>query len=300
MPNLAFRFPESFPASLALALEMIAATRLVTEGDLVSALILACIVDANIGHLDDGVARSDLAPTVGAEATDALRRPIRCQRIAESLDVPRQTARAKVARLTELGLLISTPAGLILPSSVMTSEPFRPVIAGLLRAKVRFVARIGAAGEGDLRLGERVGEPVWSHSGPLVRVAIRHVLRTVDVARGLLPESAPLVVLIFMALLREATERRGAEFGHREVNARLLAESLGIPRETARRRFGELAAHGMLLSRHGAHALDLAALPGLHAATETLAADTRRAVRGLRQAGVLGPASTAELRHVRA
>ena len=64
-------------------------TRDCVGGDLQRALVFAAIIDANVGHLDDNPEASVRAAALDPTYPDDLRRPIRSQRIAESLEIGR-------------------------------------------------------------------------------------------------------------------------------------------------------------------------------------------------------------------
>lgn len=279
--------PPAF-ASLTLCLEFIRVTRECVGGDLQRALVFAAIIDANVGHLDDNPEASVRAAALDPTYPDELRRPIRSQRIAESLGLPRQTIRNKVNQLVDMGIVVETEAGLIIPTGSLVTEAFLLALEAYLNALAAHIAALANSGAAGLETSERLIDPIWPVSGADMRMATRHVLRTIGEVREEVGFEGLLMEFVMIGVLRETARAHAAGIEPRLTGLR-LAETLGVPRETLRRQLRALSALGRLEDRSwGVVVPDiLFDSPSARNMIERIERDAGRMVRRLRNVGAI-------------
>lgn len=282
--------PPPTRASLSLCLEFIRVTRDCVGGDLQRALVFAAIIDANVGHLDDNPDTSRRAAALDPTYPDELRRPIRSQRIAESLDLPRQTVRNKVNQLVAMGMVRESEAGLIIPTGSLVTDAFLLALEAYLGALATHVAALAEVGAAGLTPAERLIDPIWPVSGAAMRIATRHVLRVIGEVREQIGYEGLMMEYVMIAVLRETARAQAAGTTPRITGLR-LAETLGVPRETLRRHLRALSALGRIEDRSwGVVVPD--ALFGTASAQvmiDRIEADAARMVRRLRNVGAVVP-----------
>jgi hypothetical protein len=90
-------------------------------GDLVDTLVSLALIQANVGHIDNPIG----APADGIRADgavpDALRRPVSVLALADTLGLPYETTRRRLAQLAAAGYCTRVPGGVITP--VATDGP---------------------------------------------------------------------------------------------------------------------------------------------------------------------------------
>jgi len=271
-------------ASIDLTLTFIRVTRDCTGGDLVRALIFAGLIDANVGHLDDNPETSRRAAALDPDYPDSLRRPIRAQRIAESLGLPRQTTRNKINQLLGMGLALEGPDGLIIPSTALISESFLLALVDYLAALAAYVAQLAPAQAVGLAEGESLVDPIWPVSGAAMRMATRHVLRVVGELRDLLGFEGMMEEYVLLGLLQETIAAGGGQ-----ITGLSLAQKLGVPRETVRRHVAALRAQGRLDAAADGFSVTDRELssPPVQALMGRIEADGARMIRRLRGVGAI-------------
>ncbi|MCI3135031.1 HTH domain-containing protein [Phenylobacterium aquaticum] len=276
--------PAAVRASVHLTLAFIRITRGCTGGDLVRALIFAGLIDANVGHLDDNPETSRRAAALDPDYPDSLRRPIRAQRIAESLGLPRQTTRYKINQLIQMGLAQEGPDGLIIPSAALISDSFLLGLVDYLAALAAYVAELAPLQAVGLAADERLVDPIWPVSGAAMRMATRHVLRVVGELRDLLGFEGLMEDYVLLGLLHETIAAGGGQ-----ITGVSLAEKLGVPRETVRRHLAALRAQGRLEAGAGGFSITASQLssPPIQALMGRIEGDGARMVRRLRGVGAI-------------
>lgn len=280
--------PSPTRASLALCLEFIRISRDCVGGDLPRALVFAAIIDANVGHLDDNPETSQRAAALDPSYPDELRRPIRSQRIAESLGLPRQTVRNKVNQLMAMGIVQETEAGLIIPTGALVTEAFLLALEAYLGALARYVATLSGGRAAGLAPDERLLDPIWPVSGAAMRIATRHVLRVIGEIRQEIGFEGLMMEYVMMGVLRETARAEAAGVAPR-ITGLALAETLGVPRETVRRQLRALSTLGRLEDQSRGVVLppDVFETPSTRAMVERIEQDAARMVRRLRQVGAI-------------
>jgi predicted transcriptional regulator len=280
--------PSPTRASLILCLEFIRVTRDCVGGDLSRALVFAAIIDANVGHLDDNPEASKRAAALDPDYPDELRRPIRSQRIAESLGLPRQTVRNKVNQLVAMGIVEETEAGLIIPTASLVTEAFLLALEAYLSALAEHVAALAESGAAGLTPGERLIDPIWPVSGAAMRIATRHVLRAIGEVRQEIGFEGLMMEYVMIGVLRETARAHAAGQVPRITGLR-LAQTLGVPRETLRRHLRALSALGRIEDRSWGVVVPEALFdtPSAQVMVERIDRDAARMVRRLRNVGAI-------------
>ena len=281
--------------------------------DVEAAIIFLAILEANGRHIvrQPGFA-ADLADESVAPPGEAPR-PISRQAVAESLGIPRETVRRRVSDLIERGFLVKTSGGVITTRAVVGGEQFvaaRHLIAAHIRQLV-------------LDLRQYAGMPIPGESssqddlnGWLVEpgelrianaLAIEFVLRYAREAAALFGNDYEGAV-IFLTILeingrqnirqpwfvRDFADVRislPAEMA-RAISRQGVAESLGSPRETVRRKIADLVQKGLLAEAPGGVITTRGVIGGEHflTAQQHVVGYLRQFLIGLRQYTEMRPA----------
>ncbi|TPW02342.1 MAG: hypothetical protein FD125_2107 [bacterium] len=250
-----------------LQLAYVEITRGLVDGDLVSSLLVPAILDANVGHLDADPDISRRHQALDAAYPDELRRPANALSIAQFLDLPRETARAKLTGMVASGLLRRTQAGYILPAATLVSDGFLPSIPRYLDALDGFISGLGLIRAFGLRPGSRLAHPVWPVAWAAMRLSTAHVLRETAYTRELTPGMNLTACYILLTVsqsvggqLRLASQMParggvlaalGPTFG--PVRGAAVAARLGLPEETVRRHLKQLVEAGYLCRVRGGY-----------------------------------------------
>lgn len=289
--------------NIRLNLDVIQATGRCLECDLETGLIFAAVLAGNAAAIeeDPALARQYAASPV----PDDLRRPIRVQRIAESLGLPRETTRTKAAAMVRQGLLAETGTGLIVPAATLGSARLMPMTGAHLSALARCIERLAVAGCADLDPRERLATLPFPSMWGAMRAITQHVLRgVVDLNAYIAPVNLMQAYLMLAILDRSAWALSAGDMilhaDHDDppppsalalVSAQGLAKSLGLPRETVRRNMQALVLSGHLRQEPGGFAIrdsvrDIGARRERDVQQRT-SADLTRLVRKIRNIGAL-------------
>jgi predicted ArsR family transcriptional regulator len=217
--------------------------------------------------------------------------------VALTLGLPRETIRRKINALMEMGLLRFVEAGYLVPADthgnpVMVRETLQDSAAA--RAYFTLMARAGAVTPQDAATAaERPHLPRM-----ISRAANAYCLAVLEELRRLF-DGEMMVGLIFCAIANanarrpggEADEALGPERPASPITALALAETVGLPRETARRHIKKLAQLGFCEGgRRGLIVPEpVLSRPAVHATFERTQAGTRRFLHQLALAGVMSP-----------
>jgi DNA-binding Lrp family transcriptional regulator len=222
--------------------------------DFVDALVLMAVTQANVepvlrdAELNRRYATYDQAPP------DDLRRPISVNALSQSLGIPFETVRRRVARLATIGLYRVGPHGVIVPGWVLRISSHKAAaVAGYDRARTLYwrLVRLGARPEIP---------PATPWEGPpalraVARSSADYLLRLVATTTAELGDVVNAAV--WLEVLRSSHEHLPEAAGicgedRRPVRISTVAKRIGIPHETARRRAAELVARGACeLTREG-------------------------------------------------
>jgi len=244
--------------NIRLILDIIQATCDGLDGDLEKSLIFAAVSAANVGQLDDDPTLS--LQYAATSYPDELRRAIRIQRIAESLDLPRETTRVKVNSLRAEGVLQTSEAGLLISSQTMMDPRFRPMLTRYVAALDRAIERLAASESAGLARNERLARPPFPAVWGAVRFATQHALRGTVELRSYASPLSLLGSYIFLAMadVTAAHFSEGDQIvfadhddpppnaARQVISASALAARLGMPRETVRRHLKALVRDGWL------------------------------------------------------
>jgi DNA-binding transcriptional ArsR family regulator len=227
--------------------------------DVIDGLLMAAISQANVAQITRSPELQRLYATLDQPPPDELRRPVSISAIANSLRIPFETARRRIAALTELGIIKSTPKGLIIPTAPLNS-PFYRITAEAHYTLVRNLY-FRLRGIGLLEDLPRPNGPPFDPEHPPVRLVIRlsgdYLLRLSD---PLTQHVGDLVSgLIMMDVIHANTEHLADSEGgdddagwaaegfvpddlRKPVRVAALSERLGIAQETVRRHLTRLVA----------------------------------------------------------
>ena len=115
------------------------------DGDFKAMIVFMAIQHANVEYMEADPQRA--ASQFGGYPDDALRRPITAHALAQSVSLPPETCRRYVKRLVDQGYCRRVGGrGLIVPSEVMTREPFATTVDATYDAFVALLRGLGAIG----------------------------------------------------------------------------------------------------------------------------------------------------------
>lgn len=229
--------------------------------DIIDGLLLVAISQANVALITRDPDLQRTYATLDRPPPDELRRPVSVNALAGSLRLPFETTRRRVAGLVKVGVLQSTPRGVILPTAPLNSPFYRVAAAanyGLLRTLYYRLRKIGLLTE-----LARPNAPPFDPGRPPVRLVIRlsadYILRLVDPLNRHLGDLVSGLILldVFHANTEHLADTQGGEDSgdwteggfvsdndRRPVSAAEIARRLGIAHETVRRRLTRLVSAG--------------------------------------------------------
>lgn len=224
-------------------------------GDIVDRLLVAAILDANLAPVKQDNALQIAYAALEDAPPDELRRPISVNAVAQSLGLPFETVRRRVAGLARSGALVVAPGGVLVPPAAIASPAFKAMSLARYQRLRRFHAELKAADA--LPVLDPGGEPLALPPGdPPVRIANRllaeHLMRFIESATRRVRH--PLSALTLLHIVRGNTEQAslaelesafsGVGVPMRPVTIATLASRLNVPGETLRRRTAELVRAG--------------------------------------------------------
>ncbi|MFN3513480.1 MAG: hypothetical protein ACK41C_10565 [Phenylobacterium sp.] len=251
--------------TIAYVLDRAALMRSLFDEDLVAALTLETVNLANLSHLREQKAFGARSGPVSRE----LRRPITAYALAVSMDIPRETVRRKVKRLVELNFLEETSAGLLVRPERLGEPDVQHAIHQNLLLTVQLCRDLTELGVAD---AQAISTPRGLHAHATTRVTSAFMLRFLEDARAL-SQGGVQAALIYLALLRgnlrhldpssDRTTLEGVvpDALRRPVPALTLAEELGLPRETVRRKAARFVSNGYARAEPGGLVAQPLALP---------------------------------------
>jgi len=258
-PSVALASPPVAPdlwrltrVSLPYLLDSIAISR--DGADVIDTLLLAAIGEGNLARMSrDASLQMTYAAT---PPPDDMRRPVSINAIAESLALPFETARRRIARLADKGACVIVPGGVIVPQAQRETPEFTAMCRARYERLKRFYFDL-AAEKALPPLADAAREPAALPPGvePFLvdnRVLTDYLLRFIDNARRLVGD--PLTGLMLLEMARSNTEHLTPaqmdaivpvpERRRRPVSTVHLAKRVGLPTETARRRIAVLESEG--------------------------------------------------------
>jgi hypothetical protein len=229
--------------------------------DVIDGLLMAAISQANVSQITRSPELQRAYATLDQVPPDDLRRPVSISALANSLRIPFETARRRIAALIELGVVRATPKGVIIPQGPLNSPFYRMAAEAHYHLVRNLYFRL--RGIGLLEDLPRPNGPPFDPEHPPVRLVIRlsadYLLRLAELMS--LHVGDLVTGLIMMDVIHANTEHLpdsegGAAYGdwspegfvadsrRRPVRAAILSERLGIPQETVRRRLNQLLKSG--------------------------------------------------------
>lgn len=227
--------------------------------DVVDGLLLAAISQANIAVIARSPELQRAYAGLDQPPPDDLRRPVSISALANSLRIPFETARRRVRNLIDLGVVRATPRGVIIPQAPMASPFYRLGAEANYHLIRNLYFRLRGIGMLD-DLPPPVGAPLDPQDPPhrlVMRLSSDYLLR---LAEPISLYMGDLVGgLILMDMIHANTQHLSDSDGgadddawspegfvddarRRPVRVATLAERLGIPEETVRRRISRLTA----------------------------------------------------------
>lgn len=217
-----------------------------SKGDIVDAVLLTAIMDADIGHLDEIATLGWRYATYADGPPDGFRRPTSVRSLSDRLGLPYETTRRRVEGLIALGRCVRTEHGV---HARLIDEPRHHAGSQANYAAVRTLLR---------DLSSRVPEVDWPKAGasdpkagePPLRLvnrrcaafAVDTLARIADVAGGY--DEA----LVYMGMV-EATGRGASGDAWPTLRASSLARSLSQPVPSVRRRLHTLRTRGLITAQ---------------------------------------------------
>lgn len=268
-------------------------------GDLkpLDGLIVLAVNQANISPLRRDPEARERYGTLEAPAKDEERRRVSISAVASSLELPFETVRQRIKRLTAQGVCAMGPDGVFVPASYLSSERY---LVSVMFAYARLKEMYETLARQDLvgrlpapNYDTSDAEPIRGAAG----LVADYVLRVTDPLRA---EAGDVVsTLILMALVVETLTRE--EKDTPALSNRVLSERLKQPAETVRRHGLKLVEDGLATRRDGGLVLNGATLsrPRMTLLLMQNAVHLKRLLDGLAERGILaawqGPVSKAEV-----
>lgn len=223
---------------------------------LIDGLLLMGIVQANVGLVTREPELQRTYAAYDAPPPDELRRGVSVSAIANSLSLPYETVRRRVAGLERKGLCVVNEKGVHVPNEVLTSPEHMAGSFAVFERLRQLYYRLNDVGA--LRgFPQADPQPPADMVRAIMRVFGDYFLRVVDaVSRGVGDIMAGLVLLgILTANTAHLPDQEGGQEGagpsnfvpdslRRPVSVAALARRLRLPEETVRRHASQLVADG--------------------------------------------------------
>lgn len=216
-------------------------------GEVNSAAIMIALMSANIAHIDNDPELRHAYAAYDSAPPDDIRRPATGLAVAKRLALPRETVRRQIKALVEAGLCQKTQGGYLVPLARINSLAHRTSAATNLadvRQLLRDLQRL--APEGGWPVVTR-GSPADLFPDPPLRLVNR---RTAEFGLDLMTHLAAAAggyeeFVAYMAIV-EATDRHAEGEPPRSASVNMIAQSLGMPYESVRRRVARVAERGLI------------------------------------------------------
>jgi hypothetical protein len=231
------------------------------ERDFIDGLIICIVVQSNVAPILRDPALQRAYATLAHPPPDELRRPISISAVANSLGLPFETTRRRVAKLAARGRCVVTPTGVLVPSARLTRPAYnRSAAAVYLRVRAMFQDLRGAGLlDRFVTPGAKPAsrpEDAWPVRA-VIRLVTEFVLRFLDPMQerlgGLIPAFVAMELnnantehMPLRAVPQDGFSPEGLllEARRRPISASGLARRLGIPAETTRRYLLQLSRDG--------------------------------------------------------
>lgn len=258
--------------------------------DLVDALIVVAITQANVEPVSRDVVLQRRYATFDQSPPNELRRPISVNAVAHSLGMPFETVRRRLVKMSRLGVFKTTKQGIYFPTRIVPDGRHRAALElGYARIKTLHEALVLDG------WGQDYGPASpWAGESPLrlvARVSSDYLLRFVHL---LMEETGdPVAAAVWLAIFCDSPavadqDRRTARSPNRPLTQAALARRLRLPGETTRRRIHELAEMGLCSqsSRGVMVTASVLARPGVQRLLKRNRHDLRRMFSTLAEFGI--------------
>lgn len=268
------------------------------DRDAYDAFILSAIANASLSSINRDASTSAQFGSAERAAPDEALRPISINAVAQSLDLPFETVRRRVAGLVREGLIAATPNGVVVLASTISSAAYTAMLEANYRLAGAFYRDLRALGSAP---APSAPSEDLSSQGPLIRVVGRAIsdyfLRAAQALvplGGSLPTISVLVEIVLANTAKMDDQalsdwvRTAGRSGH-PVSVVEVARRFFLSRETARRHVGLLQELGLVVRvRRGLVAVaPMQVQARLLQIAQANFADTRRFFATLDRAGVL-------------
>lgn len=225
--------------------------------DVIDGLLLAAISQANVAQITRNPELQRRYATLDQPPPDELRRPVSVSAIANSLRIPFETARRRIATLADLGIVVAHPRGVVVPTGPLNSPFYRMGAAAHYELVRKLYFRL--RGIGLLEDLPKPANPDFDPENPPVRLVIRlssdYLLRLAEPISLYIGDIVTGLILmdVICANTEHLSDSEGGEADadwtaagfvpddlRKPVRPAALAERLGIAHETVRRHLGRL------------------------------------------------------------
>lgn len=217
-----------------------------SKGDIVDAVILTAIMDADIGHLDEIAALGWRYATYADGPPDGFRRPTSVRALSDRLGLPYETTRRRIGRLVAQGRCVRTEHGV---HAWLIDEPRHHAGSQANFAAVRTLLRDLQSRVPEVDWPRTEGHQVISGAPPLRLVNRRCAAFAVDTLAAIAELAGGYdEALVYMGMV-EATGRGASGDAWPTLRASSLARSLNQPIPSVRRRLHALRTGGLITAR---------------------------------------------------
>jgi hypothetical protein len=262
--------------------------------DLVDALIVCTVSNANVVPIVRDPSLQRRYATFDDVPPDEARRPISINAVAQSLDMPFETVRRRIVKMSLVGIFRTAKQGVYVPTAFCVGGPHRMSMEG---AYARTRALYLEASE--LGWDEAIASDVEPWRGPdpirlVSRVSSEYLLRLVQLHME--ETKDPVAATVWLALFcdnvavadRGGRPRSNGQAG-KPLSMSALARRLRLPTETTRRRVHALLAAGLCVDTGHSVVVDASVLarPGIQRLLVRNRLDLRRMFTTLAEYGIV-------------
>ncbi|PZQ63949.1 MAG: hypothetical protein DI570_07075 [Phenylobacterium zucineum] len=226
--------------------------------DVIDGLLITAISQANVAQITRSPELQLAYATLDNPPPDELRRPVSISAVANSLHIPFETARRRIGALADLGIILTTPKGVIMPTAPLNSPLYRMGAEGHYNIVRNLYFRMRAIGVLD-DLTVPANPPSFDPENPPIRLVLRlssdYLLRLAEPMNANMGDV--LTGMVLSDLIQANTDRfaddQGGAVDHgwepesfiddarrRAVRPAEVAQRLGVPPETIRRHLQRL------------------------------------------------------------
>ncbi|MEW5683344.1 MAG: DeoR family transcriptional regulator [Pseudomonadota bacterium] len=231
--------------------------------DVIDGLLITAISQANVAQITRSPELQLTYATLDNPPPDDLRRPVSISAVANSLHIPFETARRRIGALADLGIILTTPKGVIMPTAPLNSPLYRMGAEGHYSIVRRLYFRMRALGVLDDLPGP-VHPVAFEPENPPIRLVLRlssdYLLRLAEPMNANMGDV--LTGMVLSDLIQANTEQLGDDQGgsaggdwdaagfvddalRRPARTAEMAQRLGVPAETVRRHLQRLEKSGL-------------------------------------------------------